>query len=183
MLKTRGDLVKKKISFLVILTIVLLATQVSADTISQIGKKVSGESSVYLNGNKLENAIIVDGTSYAPLRSVSEAYGNEISFEKTKEGNVIKMDTPELTKEEIEQVKELNWAKAKLEAAIQGAKNTIEWANQNIDASKKMLEIEKNENRIKFYEEEISKAQQEIIQAQEDIITYTNELLELESSK
>lgn len=171
---------KKKISFLVILTVVLLATQVSADTISQIGKKVAGESSVYLNGNKIQSAIIVDDSSYAPIRAIAEALGVEVAFEKLSEGNVIKMSTPELTREETNA---LIWKKADLEAKVKGANTEIERATNAIAYNNEQLEKEKNEEFIKFLQGEVVKEQQKIIQAQEDIITYTNELLELESAQ
>lgn len=49
-----------------------------------IGKKIQGEAVVELNGQALDNAIIVDGKSYAPVRSIGEAAGYEVSMQNKK---------------------------------------------------------------------------------------------------
>ncbi|MGO4543222.1 hypothetical protein AB4Z29_00280 [Paenibacillus sp. 2TAB23] len=56
----------------------------AADSISLVGKKISGETDVLVNGVKLGTAIIVNGSSYAPVRVIGEAAGFEVGFVNKK---------------------------------------------------------------------------------------------------
>ena len=47
-----------------------------------IGKQVQGQTTLYDNGMALDIAIIVDGKSYAPVRSIAESSGKKVSFEE-----------------------------------------------------------------------------------------------------
>lgn len=66
---------------------ILVATAgvAAADSLSLIGKKIQSEAAVTLDGKQIDTAIIVDGKSYAPVRSVAEATGLKVGYEK---GNV-----------------------------------------------------------------------------------------------
>lgn len=68
----------------------LSATAYADELQSLIGKKVQGQTDVYLDGTKLDSAIIVDGKSYAPTRKISEAAGKKVNF---KDGGIY-LDTP-----------------------------------------------------------------------------------------
>lgn len=52
----------------------------AADGISLVGKKIGGETDVLVNGVKLGTAIIVNGSSYAPVRVIGEAAGFDVGF-------------------------------------------------------------------------------------------------------
>lgn len=69
--------------------LVATAGVAAADTVSLVGKKIQGEAIVTLDGEQIDTAIIVDGKSYAPVRSVAEATGLKAGYEK---GNV-KLET------------------------------------------------------------------------------------------
>lgn len=56
----------------------------AADSISLVGKKISGETDVLVNGAKLGTAIIVNGASYAPVRVIGEAAGFDVGFVNKK---------------------------------------------------------------------------------------------------
>lgn len=176
--KKRGACMKKKIILLSIFAVYLLSSQVFADSISQIGKKVSGEASVYLNGVKIKDAIIVNNASYAPIRPIAEALNVDVAFEKNEKGSAINLTSPE-TKEVT---KEMIWKKAEIQTKITSANREIERLNQENDYATKQLETATHEILVKTLERSISEAKQQIIDAQANIITYTNELLELESS-
>lgn len=50
--------------------------------ISKVGKKITGEYSVSVNGSKLaQKAVAVDGTTYAPLRAIGESLGYDVTFQ------------------------------------------------------------------------------------------------------
>lgn len=63
---------------------VLSATAFADDIQSLIGKKIQGETVVELNGQALDTAIIVDGKSYAPVRTIGEAAGYGVSMQNKK---------------------------------------------------------------------------------------------------
>lgn len=54
--------------------ILSISTTAFADTISLIGKKIDGEFAVTLEGKQLSSkAGVIEGTSYLPVRAVSES--------------------------------------------------------------------------------------------------------------
>lgn len=64
-----------------------LSFNVYAAVESIIGKKVEGTAAVKLDGSKLDKeSIIVDGSSYAPVRAIGESLGLDVGF---KDGEVI----------------------------------------------------------------------------------------------
>jgi len=70
----------------------LSATAYADDIQSFIGQKIQGQTAVYLDGNKLDTAIIVDGKSYTPTRRIAESSGKKVSF---KEGGIY-LETPKV---------------------------------------------------------------------------------------
>ncbi|MEK0313747.1 hypothetical protein [Cohnella sp. 56] len=63
---------------------VMMTASVSsfAATSSVVGKKVQGEFTVVVDGAALsQKAVVIDGSSYAPLRSVGDSTGYDVSFE------------------------------------------------------------------------------------------------------
>src|SRR5690606_38206818 len=76
----------RKVLFGFILCLSLFfSAQIFADSISKIGKKVDSEASIYLDEKQVSNAIIVDGTSYVPVREISELLGVEVEYKAAKE--------------------------------------------------------------------------------------------------
>jgi len=58
-----------------------LSATAYADNIQNlIGQKIQGQTAVYLDGTKLDTAIIVDGKSYTPTRKLAESAGKKVSF-------------------------------------------------------------------------------------------------------
>jgi len=53
----------------------------SAEVISLIGKRVQGSYPVLLNNQRVEkDAIVVDGTSFLPVRTISELFNADVAF-------------------------------------------------------------------------------------------------------
>lgn len=93
----------KKIIYSFVATLLLISCMafgVSAATNSLIGKKVQNVVSVKVNDRQVKDAVVIDGTTYVPVRSFSEASGYSIKFGK---GEVL-LTTPETinrTEEEV----------------------------------------------------------------------------------
>lgn len=93
-----------------------LSASVAAEEIrSLIGKQIDGEFMVTLNGQQLPvKAGTIEGTSYLPVRVVSEALNLEVGFDKdsgislkNKEGATMSTGTTQYKKTEYEGIKAL----------------------------------------------------------------------------
>lgn len=80
---------RKYISGIIIGALLMLGTSAFADEIkSVVGKAIQGQFDITVDGKKLKNPVIVlDGTSYAPVREFGESIGYEVLFDT--EGGVI----------------------------------------------------------------------------------------------
>ncbi|WP_410770964.1 hypothetical protein [Fontibacillus sp. BL9] len=97
----------KKIVYSSIISLLLLgslAVGVSAATNSLIGKKVQSVVSVKVDGKQVKDAVVIDGTTYAPVRSFSEASGYSV---KVGKGEVILTAPETINRTEDEVVREL----------------------------------------------------------------------------
>jgi Phr family secreted Rap phosphatase inhibitor len=92
---------KKFVMGIVVGAVLSFGVSSYADEISQlIGKQVDNEYPVVLNGQKLENvAPSIEGTSYAPVREISEKLGLDVEF---------KDDTVILSKPQQSEVKNVD---------------------------------------------------------------------------
>jgi len=75
---------KKLITGAIAGALLLTSVSVFADSASLVGKKVQGLFTVEQNGKRIADAVIIDGTAYAPVRAVSEAAGVELKVEGKK---------------------------------------------------------------------------------------------------
>jgi valyl-tRNA synthetase len=80
----RIDMKKYVAGFLVGALFTVSATAFADEIKTMVGKKIQGEMVVELNGQALDTAIIVDGKSYAPTRSIGEAAGFEVNMKDKK---------------------------------------------------------------------------------------------------
>ncbi|OMD21165.1 hypothetical protein [Paenibacillus odorifer] len=75
---------KKFISGVIVGALLFSGVTVFADSASLIGQKVQGLFTIEKNGKKVDDAIIINGTAYAPVRSVAEASGAKLTVEGKK---------------------------------------------------------------------------------------------------
>lgn len=78
----------RKIVFIALTcTLILSTSQAIASSLgSLVGKRVSTESEVYVDGVRISDAIIIEGKSYAPVRDIAESVGREVNFTSAKDG-------------------------------------------------------------------------------------------------
>lgn len=98
----------KKLSYLfagaIIGAAVTLTTSVyGAEIASLIGKKVQGETDIVVAGVPIEKAIIIEGKSYAPVRSVAELGGLKVEFKDKRVVLSNSSDTKEQSEVGIEE--------------------------------------------------------------------------------
>ena len=100
---------KVVVSFLAGAVFATSATVFADNVKSLVGRKVQAETDVILNGQKIDTAVAIDGKSYAPVRSIAEAAGLNVSYRNGR----IELDTvrdlpgysaptPSMSKERIE---------------------------------------------------------------------------------
>lgn len=83
--KTEGSgYFEKFISGVIVGVLLLTSVSAFADSASLIGQKVQGLFSVEKNGVKIADAVVIKGTAYAPVRSISEAAGVALNVEGKK---------------------------------------------------------------------------------------------------
>lgn len=62
----------------------MVSVSAAADSLSLIGKKVTSETEVYLDGQLFDTAPVINGTSLAPLRKAYEAAGYTVEYRDKK---------------------------------------------------------------------------------------------------
>lgn len=75
---------KKFISGVIVGALLFSGVSVFADSASLIGQKVQGLFTIEKSGKKVDDAIIINGTAFAPVRSVAEATGAKLTVEGKK---------------------------------------------------------------------------------------------------
>lgn len=95
---------------------------------SLVGKKVSGEMTVIVNGKQLQNkGAVIDGVTNAPVRSLTEALGVGLSVE----GKTIYITTKDNSEKEALLLK-----KAELEKSIQSTQQEIQKTKEKMEQAK-----------------------------------------------
>ena len=164
--------------------LVMVSGQALADTVSQIGKKVDSEASVYVNGEKVSDAIIIQGKSYVPGRDVAEALGGTVEWKGSENAIMISNFT---TDEEIEEYNskliEYNKKKAEITASINSANRKIERLEGYIEKYNLDLADTDNAANKEYLESEIDRYTKELETEKANLAKYEKELQELESTK
>lgn len=128
---------KKFISGVIVGVLLFAGTTVFADSaMNLLGKKVQGTYEVTFNGKKISDAAVIEGSTYLPVRSVSDAAGINIAVEGKKinlttDGGV--QIVPDVSDAEIDKV---NAEKGEISAKINILKNTIETNKRNLELEK-----------------------------------------------
>lgn len=167
-LKRENDMKKYFVGFLAG-AIFTLSTSVFADDIkSIIGQTVQGTAVVSLDEKEIGSAVIINGISYAPVRTVSEASGLIVDYSK----GVVKMKTKS-KKYSVEDIqKEIdNYTKliTSTEEAIANVKKTTEAGNLSEEELSYLNDgIKKREKTVASYKEKVTELQAQLAELQND---------------
>jgi len=114
--------------FVLGLVVTLSANTAYGAVQSLVGKKVSGEMTVIVNGKQLQNkGAVIDGVTNAPVRSLTEALGVGLSVE----GKTIYITTQDNSEKEALLLK-----KAELEKSIQSTQLEIQKTKEKMEQAK-----------------------------------------------
>ncbi|MDU0329236.1 stalk domain-containing protein [Paenibacillus sp. 3LSP] len=184
---------KKYVSGFVAGLLFMLSASAFADSISLIGKKVTGEYSVVVNGEKLnDKGAVINNRTNVPVRGLSEALGADVSVDnQTKtiyvtsiitqntttetstiqQGGSVKVpedqNTPVLNKEK--EIKRLKYEISMLQDEITSLKLSIGTMKENpwnYEESKVQSEIENKEKAITENESKIKELESQLAELQ-----------------
>lgn len=190
---------KKLIIAFILGALVMFSGQAIADTVSQIGKKVDSEASVFVNGEKVSDAIIIKGVSYTPSRDVAERLGAKVEWKGSENSIMIVTEsvnrgTDEEINEEIERIvaekEERNYIDfeelmrvSKLKTSIESAKQNIENYERRIEKLKLQISDDIHPTINKSYENQIKEYETWIIEETANLAQLEKEYAKLESAK
>lgn len=114
--------------FILGITVALAGSTAYAEIQSLIGKKVSGEMTVVVNGTELQNrGAVIEGVTNAPVRSLTEALGVGLSVE----GKTIYITSQDSSEKEALLLK-----KAELEKSISSTQIEIQKTKDKMEQAK-----------------------------------------------
>ncbi|MEK5414502.1 hypothetical protein [Paenibacillus sp. FSL L8-0708] len=133
---------KKFISGIIVGALLFAGTSVFADSVGLIGQKVQGLFTIEKSGVKVADAVIINGSAYAPVRAVADATGSELKVEGKK---IIMSDssnkTVDINGEEVNVSIRIKY----LQDQIQTQKDSIKSKEDSIaDIQGKITKIEKD---------------------------------------
>jgi hypothetical protein len=148
----------------------LIATAIpaKAEVISLVGKVIQGEFAVSVGDKELQDkALVIDGTSYAPVRAIGEAAGFEVTFDPNKgiklNRNSVDKDTDWVLKTKI----------GDLKSTISGSEDLIKQYQAGLDD---LLKRDKNGDR----QDQIDYVKEQIEHEKTQLSKYKKDLADLE---
>lgn len=123
---------------------VFLTFSVSAyadDIKNLVGQKVQGTVSVNVNGTQVADGVIIQGSSYAPVRSLTEAAGLDVNYEK---GVVTVINTKNM----------INTTGKEITMTLEQVNSSIIQLEKSIESDKKLIEKYKSALQDKLYEKQ-----------------------------
>ncbi|CAN7361868.1 hypothetical protein [Paenibacillus sp. LjRoot56] len=164
---------KKFILGLIVGVSVTAAGSAYADDIVMVGKTIQGQFPVKISGSQLDTqAIVVDGTSYLPVRSIGEALNMDVKFdaelgiELNAKGVQSSMEST-LTPEDQENINSTEAQYPQLTAKIEEASQRIVKYNQEKSELQAKESSETDPSQKKLYSQQIASIQENIRVAQE----------------
>ncbi len=128
---------KKFVSGVIVGLLLFSGASVFADSTSLIGQKVQGLFTVEKDGAKVSDAVVINGTAYAPVRAVSEATGANLVVDGKK---IIISDKEVATVDQTIQTETNNAVQdAKTQRQIDRYTGSIKTSNEDISKFEALL--------------------------------------------
>lgn len=171
---------KKFVSGVIVGVFLFVGASVFADSVSLIGQKVQGLFAIEKGGTKIGDAVIINGTAFAPVRAISEATGATLSIEGKKiimsGRNVVVSDTKEATSDKYQSKEHLEFKIRVAESEIESAQGAIKGLEDSVESANKLpSEKQRSETLTKIYEmikvkkQVISEKEKELADLQEQL--------------
>lgn len=169
---------KTVLAFVMGIALSISVTAFAEEVQSLIGRTIEGQFPVKVNGEQLSvQAIVIDGTSYLPVRAVGEALNLEIKFDSDlgielndKDDEMMEtMFTTEMSEEDKTAIETAESQIIAAQKRIDDALARIAEAEQNIIEIQKKIEKEKDQFTLMLLKAELESAQNIIDSANETI--------------
>lgn len=169
---------KKFIAGVVVGVCLFAGSAVFADSINLIGQKVQGVFSVEKNGSKIADAVIINGTAYAPVRAVSDAAGTKLNIE----GKRIIMEEPQVV-QNLRKVQALQVERNNLARQIAGLENdVVALTTQEIPLNETLAkELANNGDLGKRHAENVERAREKLAKIQAELPTLKAKLADIDA--
>lgn len=184
-----GQTLKKKIIIITTAALMLGGSIGFAATNSPlIGAKVQGLFMVQKSdGTKIGDAVIINGTAYAPVRSVSEATGATLTVEGKKiimsENNTTSVEITGKSSDYSEKKSYLEYKIRAADSDIKSAQGAIKGLEVSVESVNKLpSEKQKNETLTKI-DEMIKVKQQVILEKEKELADLQEQLTEVDAQE
>ncbi|BFH70590.1 hypothetical protein J27TS7_58970 [Paenibacillus dendritiformis] len=122
---------KKFILGIIVGALLAFSPQVYSAASSLVGKKIDGQIEVKLDGKQVGSAVVVEGTSYLPVRNIANELGLKIKVDKkevtiTSEEKSAEEEIAKLKKERVKVSDQLERDKANVESSLHDVEKTKE---------------------------------------------------------
>ncbi|MEK5024779.1 hypothetical protein [Paenibacillus sp. FSL M7-1046] len=151
--------------------VLTLSSTVFADDISElIGKKVEGTAKVNLNGSVIGSAVIINGSTYAPIRVIGQATGLDVGYEK----GVVRLNSPDISETPKKTADVLNAEIVLYQSTLQNTKEAVKKIKENIASGKYtgdeliylQIDLERAQKMIPKDEAKIAELQAQLVELQ-----------------
>lgn len=138
-----------------------LGVGASAEVVNMVGKVVDGAFPVTVNGSKVEApAIVIEGTSYLPVRAMGDALNMNVSFDpnmgvELKQKEVATVAATALTPEDLENIRSTEAQYPYLQGKIAEAKDRAGKHKQEKVKLQSDLAVETDSNKKKDLQQQI----------------------------
>jgi peptidoglycan hydrolase CwlO-like protein len=165
---------------------ILVATAgiAGAETISLVGKKIQSEAVVTLDGKEIGTAIITDGTSYLPIRTLADATGLKVGYQK---GNIkleTKTELPRNLENLDQRLEDLTWSLNSWQKMLANTQRSIDGCLENIAKWQGVLDTlapDASDEIKADYQSRIGSAETEIIKLEIDLAERSAKVEEVEA--
>lgn len=147
-----------------------------ADTIpSLIGKKVQAQYTVEVNG-KILNTVVVDGSNYAPVRSLGEAAGYSVVVD----GKKVILNSEVKAVDGIKSISNPTYTVEQINYSIKSAKDNVDRYTLAVNTTEEAIKKESDQSRIEQFTVLLNAYKQQLTEAQALLDKWQAQLAELQ---
>ncbi|WP_438498011.1 hypothetical protein [Paenibacillus sp. IHBB 3054] len=171
---------KKFVSGIIVGLLLFSGASVFADSVSLVGQKVQGLFSVEKSGKKIADAVIINGSTYAPVRAIAEATGAKLDV-KGKTIIVQESSSNVVDSSEVTQPAEQVVTKEDLTSAIDKKKEQIKVFNEvNINTWESMISENPKSSSIPMWQTALEKANTQLQKLEAELADLQSQLTALQ---
>ncbi|ASA22312.1 hypothetical protein [Paenibacillus donghaensis] len=167
---------KKFVSGVIVGALLFAGTSVFADSVGLIGQKVQGLFTIEKAGVKVSDAVIINGSAYAPVRAVADATGSDLKVEGKKIIMLVEGKVPA----EVE-ISRLNISVDLKKQQIKTYQESIADIQSKIAKEEKNIEASTSESNKEIFQFNVNEYTKQITSMQTKLDAANSEIAELQA--